>query len=216
MFGKNKIAPIISKAQNQLAIVEIFLTLQGEGPYVGRSAIFVRLGGCNLQCKFCDTEFDNYELLKHDEIIKRIEQVNKYNSNLIVITGGEPLRQNISKLCKLLINLGFTVQIETNGTILRKLPDQVKIICSPKLINNKNYDISEELINYVDAFKFLIAETGPYASLPKLSTDKPIYLQAIDSYHLVENQKNLAYAVKLALQHNYILSLQTHKILNIS
>ena len=217
MFGKNNIAPIITKTQDKLAVVEIFLTLQGEGPYVGRPAIFIRLGGCNLQCKFCDTEFDNYQLLNHDEILNRIKKVNKYGSNLIVITGGEPLRQNISKLCELLIDLGFIIQIETNGTIFRKLPDQVKIICSPKLTNNKNYNISTELINYVDAFKFLVSSIRTeYSQLPMLKIDKPIYIQAIDSYDKQQNQENLAYALKLVLKYNYILSLQTHKILNIS
>jgi len=216
MFGKNNIAPIISKNQDKIAVVDIFLTLQGEGPYVGRPAIFVRLGGCNLQCEFCDTEFDNYQLFSHNEIIESINKANLHNSNLIIITGGEPLRQNINQLCELLIKLGFTIQIETNGTIFRKLPDGVKIICSPKLINTSTYHLSKELITYVDAFKFLVSSIGKYSQLPILKIDKPIYVQAIDAYNVKQNQANLAYALKLVLKYNYILSLQTHKILNIS
>ena len=214
MFGKNKISPIITKTQKKISVVEIFETLQGEGPYVGRAAIFLRLGGCNLKCDFCDTEFDNYTLLSNREIVIRIKQLSN-NINLIVITGGEPLRQDIEPLCKLLIKENFEIQIETNGTIFRKLPKQVKIICSPKIYNNK-YHISNELIDYVDAFKFLVASTGLYKEIPNLKTNKPIYIQPIDEYNENKNQKNLAYALKIVLKHNYILSLQIHKILNIA
>ena len=213
MFGKNNISPIITKTQKEIAVVKIFRTLQGEGPYVGRAAIFLRLGGCNLQCSFCDTEFDNYTLLSNKEIVKKIKQLSN-NINLIVITGGEPLRQDIKPLCKLLIEENFEIQIETNGTIFRKLPKQVKVICSPK-IYKKKYHITKELIEYIDAFKFLVASTGLYQEIPNIETNKPIYIQPIDEYNEEKNQKNLAYALKIALKHNYILSLQTHKILNI-
>ena len=170
MFGKNKISPVITKPHNNIAVVDIFKTLQGEGPYVGRPAIFVRLGGCNLQCNFCDTEFDDYKLLSNKQIITKIRKLNN-NINLIVITGGEPLRQDIESLCKLLIKEGFVIQIETNGTIFRKLPKEIKIICSPKL-HNKKYHITQELIDYVDAFKFLVESKGLYRKIPKFKTKK--------------------------------------------
>src|SRR3989338_10974174 len=136
MFGKNKILKPENGDGLKLKVQEIFATFQGEGPYVGYPSVFVRLGGCNLTCDFCDTEFDDFVEFTLDEIIAKIILLAK-NCELIVISGGEPLRQPIAPLCQKLIDCGFLVQIETNGTIFRKIPRQVKIICSPKTANGK-------------------------------------------------------------------------------
>lgn len=71
MFGNNKISNIVPKGGDFLEVVKIFHTLQGEGPFAGTPAIFVRLGGCNLQCKFCDTEFDHFNSLSISDIIEK-------------------------------------------------------------------------------------------------------------------------------------------------
>lgn len=142
MFGNNKILPPTTHDGDFLDVQEIFATLQGEGNFVGQPAVFVRLGGCNLACKFCDTDFDNFEKISLTNILQKIHnlalnQNNKRVRNLVVITGGEPLRQPIEKFCQKLINDNFLVQIETNGTLFRNLPKEVKIICSPKFSNKK-------------------------------------------------------------------------------
>lgn len=215
MLGQNKISNVISKGGDSLEIVNIFPTLQGEGPFSGRAAIFIRLGGCNLQCKFCDTEFDDYIVMTISQIIDKILSFTKsYKINMIVITGGEPLRQPIEKLCHILIAHKFKIQIETNGTINRKLPKEVTIICSPKMINGK-YHITKELINYVDYFKFLVEATGEYDTIPRLNFSQPVYIQPIDTLNKKLNKKNITHAIDLVMKHNYILSLQTHKILQI-
>jgi 7-carboxy-7-deazaguanine synthase len=98
---------------------EIFSSIQGEGPRAGQRALFIRLSGCNLRCNFCDTkysytgkEFDNNYIIK---------EIQKYNGNLIVITGGEPLLQKpeLIDLFKKMAynNLHHIIQFETNGTI---------------------------------------------------------------------------------------------------
>lgn len=214
MFGKNKISNIVPKGGDYLDIVEIFPTIQGEGPLSGIPAIFIRLGGCNLKCKFCDTEFDNYRTLSLSQIIAQISETKVPKTKLIVITGGEPLRQPIKKLCNLLIENGYMVQVETNGTILRKLPEQVTIVCSPKIVNN-SYNITNELMEYADCFKFLVESKGKYSIVPKRDFTKPVFIQPIDSYNKKTNEENMAYATDLALRNNYRLSLQIHKILNI-
>ncbi len=220
MFGKNKISPIITKkSQKTFKIVKIFKTLQGEGRFAGYPAIFIRLGGCNLQCDFCDTEFDNYDNFLLEEIIENIEDLAIKDQNnkikLIVLTGGEPLRQNIENLVKALLKLGFLVQIETNGTIKREISKKAYIICSPKMIKGK-YKITKELIDYVDAFKFIIRKNGDdYKEVPNIKTTKPIYVQAMDEYDEQKNKENLAYTIQLAIENNYILSLQQHKILGV-
>ncbi|MBT4878719.1 MAG: 7-carboxy-7-deazaguanine synthase QueE [Alphaproteobacteria bacterium] len=215
MFGKNKILKVENHLGDFLMVVNIFKTLQGEGPFSGEPAIFVRLGGCNLKCSFCDTEFDNFERINLNDIVQKINtEISKDNIKLIVITGGEPLRQPIEKFCGKLLELGFKVQIETNGTIARKLPQEVHIVCSPK-ITNKKYNISENLIKYADSFKFLLSSEGDYKLIPKLECSKPIYVQPIDSYNQQQNLLNQKYTMKVALKYGYIYSIQQHKILNI-
>ena len=108
MFGKNKILKIEQHAGDFLDIQEIFPTLQGEGPFVGQGAIFIRLGGCNLKCNFCDTEFDSFKNFSLTEILQKVIELSKNSQGkivrkLVVITGGEPMRQPIEKLCKELI-----------------------------------------------------------------------------------------------------------------
>lgn len=114
-----------------LEVNHIFNTLQGEGPLAGWPATFVRLAGCNLQCYWCDTEYTERALVHVDRIADRC------TSTLVVITGGEPLRQNIVPLVKKLRETRHIIQIETNGTIWDPKLDEQKVIyvVSPKTKN---------------------------------------------------------------------------------
>lgn len=217
MFGKNKISPPQNHSGDHLNVQEIFPTLQGEGPYVGMPAIFIRLGGCNLACSFCDTEFESYKKQDLEEIIKEVKDLANEAVKLIVITGGEPLIQPIEKLCQNLINSGFLVQIETNGTLYRDLPSEVKIICSPKVTNGKYHRIRPDLLKRIDAFKFIISSTNPeYADLPDIKTGSAeIFLQPMDEYDKAKNQQNTELAMRLCIEGGSRLSIQTHKILGI-
>lgn len=220
MFGKNKIMKPINHDGDFLDIEEIFLTFQGEGPNVGAPAVFIRLGGCNLACDFCDTEFDNYKKLSLDEILQQINNFSyQAKFNLIVVTGGEPLRQPIDNLCNQLLKQGFKVQIETNGTIFRKLDNRVEIVCSPKSSNNKFFKIRSDLLPKISAFKFIISKSKqPYNEVPQIGQNEnnaKIYLQPMDEYDEVKNKENLELAKKLCLINGYNLSLQTHKIIEV-
>jgi 7-carboxy-7-deazaguanine synthase len=111
-----------------LDVHSIFYTFQGEGPFAGTPCVFVRLGGCNLQCPGCDTIYtdkpgDKYKrkLKTALETVGAVAQAFPYSPTqrdrkLVVITGGEPFRQNIAPFVKLLIEAGFFVQIESNGS----------------------------------------------------------------------------------------------------
>lgn len=224
MFGKNKVMkPEIHSGEN-LDVQEIFPTLQGEGPYVGQPAVFIRLGGCNLACAFCDTEFDSYKNLSLKKILSEVEKLaknleGKIVRKLIVITGGEPLRQPIERLCEELINRNFLIQIETNGTIFRDLPADVKIICSPKSSNGKYHQIRPDLLSRINAFKFIISKTDKnYSQISEIGQSSfaiPVYVQPMDEQDEASNQANLELAKKLCEENGYFLSLQTHKILGI-
>ncbi len=224
MFGQNQILKPENHSGEDLAVQEIFATLQGEGPYVGHPAIFIRLGGCNLACNFCDTEFDSYSSMHCDEIITKANQISlgenqQKTHHLAVITGGEPLRQPISLLCKLLLNENFSVQIETNGTIFRPLNERVKIICSPKSSNGRYYPIHPDLLPKISAFKFLISASNPsYFDIGEVGQNTcsaQIYVQPMDEYNPKKNQANIERALDLCRKKGYFLSLQTHKILQI-
>jgi 7-carboxy-7-deazaguanine synthase len=213
MKGSNPIRPPVMDDGAQLAVQEIFATLQGEGPYAGWPALFVRLGGCNLACDFCDTDFEDFAQISVADIAAKAK-----GHKLVVITGGEPLRQNIAPLCEVLIAAGAKVQIETNGTLYRELPKAVEIICSPKNTNGSYHPIRADLVSRINAFKFLISASHPgYVDVPEVGQgDIPVYVQPMDEYDTEKNAANRARATKLALEHGYRLSLQLHKIVGIA
>ncbi len=99
-----------------LLVNEIFYSIQGESTFAGLPCIFVRLAGCNLRCRWCDTTYahKNGELLSLEEII---EKIRRYSCSLVEITGGEPLLQeNTPTLADELLSLGYRVLVETNGS----------------------------------------------------------------------------------------------------
>jgi organic radical activating enzyme len=218
-FGNNPIlAPKITDGKS-LDVQEIFATFQGEGIFTGFPAIFIRLGSCNLACSFCDTDFDSPKEISLSNIITQaldFANINKKRIyNLVVITGGEPLRQNIIPLCEKLLENGFQVQIETNGTLFQNIPKQVNIVCSPKNTSGKYHPIRPDLLSKISAFKFLIcANDKNYNYVPEVGQSKcniPVYLQPIDEQDESKNHNNHKRTIELARQHGCRLSLQTHK-----
>lgn len=139
----------VHNADGILSVHSIFHTIQGEGPFCGYPAVFVRLAGCNLQCPLCDTEYTQGRRPLHpDQILEEIYRVmgDTRNTRLIVVTGGEPFRQDLAELFDALTKAGYFVQVETNGTLDPpddsdsewkysddfNHPDGVYIVCSPK------------------------------------------------------------------------------------
>jgi 7-carboxy-7-deazaguanine synthase len=219
MFGNNPKRPPSKGDGKNLAVQEIFPTLQGEGPYTGWPAIFIRLGGCNLACTFCDTEFESYQTIALETILDTVYSFNpKGKTNLVVITGGEPLRQPIHPLCQALIHAGYKVQIETNGTLYQELPREVEIVCSPKPGKAGYSPIRPDLLKKINAFKFIIsAEQALYQNIGDVGQGNiPVYVQPMDEYDPVRNSANLKHTVELSLHYGYRVSLQTHKILGVA
>ena len=110
-------------------IVEIFHSVQGEGYHTGTPSIFIRFGGCNLQCSWCDTDFSKWDRMSITEIMAILKQ---WTTRRIIYTGGEPAMQKLRPLSDELHSKGYNIAIETNGTIELK-EGLVDWICvSPK------------------------------------------------------------------------------------
>ncbi len=112
--------------------MEHFYTIQGEGYHQGRAAYFIRLGGCDVGCVWCDVK-DSWDASKHPLVSTEtlITTVQKTAAKLVVITGGEPLMHNLTELTFKLQNAGFETNIETSGS--SKLSGHWNWIClSPK------------------------------------------------------------------------------------
>src|SRR5215203_4795010 len=110
--------PIIDEAaQIKLPVMEHFYTLQGEGVYTGKAAYFIRLGGCDVGCVWCDVK-DSWDGGKHplwkiDDLVKTVKET---PAQIVVITGGEPLMHDLTELTTKLHNAGLKTHIETSGS----------------------------------------------------------------------------------------------------
>ena len=92
-----------------MRVIEIFDSFQGEGLYVGEPATFLRLGGCNLNCDFCDTEFDDYKEISVELVTECVlNHIQNHKNKLLVITGGEPLL-HYDELKELVSNLSYQI-----------------------------------------------------------------------------------------------------------
>lgn len=163
MFGTN---PLRKKEQTDglsLRVQKIWHTIQGEGPFAGCPAVFIRLAGCNLRCYFCDTDFESGygNVMSVGDVLDQVRSFISYPS-LVVITGGEPFRQNILPLCNALVFSSFRTQLETAGTFwvagLEMLikTGAVSLVCSPK-----SGKVHDAISKHCQHWKYLInAEEG--------------------------------------------------------
>ncbi|AIM40614.1 orgamic radical activating enzyme [Vibrio phage VpKK5] len=215
-----------------LDVHSIFFTIQGEGIFAGHPAVFIRLAGCNLQCPACDTEYtEGRQKLAVPTIVSAVRDASPRQDSLpiVVISGGEPFRQNITLLVKTLLEHGFQVQIETNGTAyVDGFPyEDVTIMCSPKIgsvhrslrphVDAYKYVISHDAVSGIDGLptSVLATDSGGKVARPQPDFKGKIYVQPMDAKDKQANEKNLDAAIRSAMKHNYILCVQVHKIINV-
>jgi len=166
-----------------LKVSEWFDSIQGEGVYIGTPMSFVRLAGCNLRCKWCDTK---YALGKGKEVDeKHIVRSLKFPD--VCITGGEPLLQDVSRLVDLLHYDYHKVHIETNGTIIpKKLPEIDVWTISPKLTNSgmRNRWKVETLASLIEQ----IRDEGYKLQLKFVIVEPEDMLEALDVLEEIEQE----------------------------
>ena len=168
-----------------LSVSEIFASFQGEGPRAGVPSTFVRLGGCNLACWWCDSaftwRFNDYKPHQLGKVFDKTIELEQYTSSRlwhevsalaprnVVITGGEPMLQQTRLIIPIddMLTSGMTVEIETAGTISPDLPfnDQIFYNVSPKLASSRNTKASrykagvlKKFLPLKSIFKFVLAE----------------------------------------------------------
>jgi 7-carboxy-7-deazaguanine synthase len=172
--------------EDELLITSYFYTLQGEGPYAGMTSVFVRLAGCNFGgkgvngagCEFCDTKFfyNQGKIMSFSSILEKVNELseNKKKTDLIVITGGEPMLQaNVSKFSEFLNNNGYNTQFETNGSFIRNIAREHNgckntIVCSPKMGGATSYPtLRKDVFDRADVLKFVVEEEGKFSYIPE-------------------------------------------------
>lgn len=228
-----------SLGHENLDVHSIFYSIQGEGPFVGTPAVFVRLAGCNLQCPGCDTIYTTGRNWMDVGLIVRCVQSrmgDQKSNKLVVITGGEPFRQDIGKLVRALIDVGCYVQVETNGVL--PPPEGVPVsrdVSQRKgfyiVVSPKTGKVNARTEKAACAYKFVMAADsvndadglpihalandlgGLQVARPPADWKGLLYLQPMDEQDETNNKRNIAACVKSCMQHGYILQLQIHKIL---
>ena len=194
-----------------LPLMEAFYTLQGEGYYKGSAAYFIRIGGCDVGCHWCDVK-ESWDAAKHPptQIQEIVEEAYQY-SKTIVITGGEPLMWNMEPLTQALKLKNMQIHIETSGAY--PITGHWDWFClSPKknmLPTAEAYHIANELkvIVYNKNDLLFAEEQAQY-----VNDDCILYLQPEWS----KREKVMPILVDYVLQNpKWKVSLQTHKYLNI-
>ena len=200
------------KEQELLPVMEAFYTIQGEGYHQGRAAYFIRLGGCNVGCFWCDVK-ESWDADKHPkiEVNTIISQASSYPARLAVITGGEPLMHNLDTLTAELRNTGFETNIETSGSY--PLSGQWNWICvSPK----KFREPLPEVLALANEIKVVIYNKTDFAWAEKHATmvnsDCKLYLQP----EWDRSSEMTPLIVDYIKDHpQWQLSLQVHKYINV-
>lgn len=166
-----------------LLVTEIFRSIQGESTFAGWPCAFVRLTGCNLRCRWCDTSYayEGGTEMGADEVLGRIEAL---GGELIEFTGGEPLLQpKAVDLANALAASGRTVLVETNGSLDISVltPEVVAIVDmkGPSSDQAGRMDLKNlERLRERDEVKFVIAHRGDYAHmlelLPRIDTKRNV------------------------------------------
>ncbi len=192
-------------------INEIFYSVQGEGRWTGRPAIFLRFAGCNLECNFCDTEHEKFMEFDTETILKFLSWYAPHTREglplpMLILTGGEPTNQNLFPLVGELINRGWYIAIETNGTNPDMIPRQVHhVTVSPKF----GADYSGWF------FPDKIAELKVLFD-PRV--DPKLFRQRFDAswYYIQPMSGDIQPALEYVKENpEWMLSLQTQKLINI-
>jgi organic radical activating enzyme len=196
----------------KLPLMEDFYTIQGEGFYQGHAAYFIRLGGCDVGCVWCDVK-ESWDASAHPKILisTMAQHAKASGARIVVVTGGEPAMYDLSNLTEALRSEGLRTNIETSGAY--PITGQWDWVCfSPKKFKTPEpsvYDVADELkIIVYNKSDFNWAEE--FAR--KIKPDCKLFLQPEWS----KEKEMLPLIIDYVKKHpNWRISLQVHKYMNI-
>ncbi len=195
-----------------LPLMEQFYTIQGEGYHQGKASVFIRLGGCDVGCVWCDVK-DSWDVTRHPQVpvTDIVAESMKYVAPICVITGGEPLMHNLNALCHALHAAGKRTHIETSGA--HRLSGEWDWIClSPKKFKAP----LPEVIAVADELKVVVYNKSDFAWAEQhaamVNADCKLFLQP----EWGKSDTVLPMMIDYVKQHpQWRISLQTHKYMNI-
>jgi len=169
-----------------LEVVEIFVSLQGEGPMQGLPEIFIRVAGCNLNCDYCDSKYAHHgKVMSVNDIMAEIVTIREDTKiNSICITGGEPLiHANMDRLLSALSEEDFHIVLETNGTQnIESFPWVDCFVCDYKF-NAYFHPNNYEALDDCDCLKFVVGEWKHITLIPdivsKLGNNPEVHISPI-------------------------------------
>jgi organic radical activating enzyme len=196
----------------RLPLVEDFFSLQGEGYHTGKAAYFIRIGGCDVGCSWCDSRFawnsDLHPLVDTDEIFRRIADS---GTDSVVVTGGEPLMSSLDYLCEGLKKMNINTYLETSGAY--PLSGKWDWIClSPK----KNMPPIDEICRMASELKVIVEDESDFLWAEKyrelVNNDCRLFLQPEWSRFETIIPEIVEYIKKHPI---WRMSLQVHKYMHI-
>ncbi len=207
-----KVATKVIRSVDQLPVMEAFHSIQGEGYHQGKSAYFIRLGGCDVGCHWCDVK-DSWNADNHPSWVvgDLVKEVKNHESKMVIITGGEPLMHNLDLITSSLQSEGYQTHIETSG--VHSISGIWDWICfSPKKFKSPKpeiYEAADELkvVIYNNA-DFLWAEQHA----ERVGAKCKLYLQPEWSKREIVMPKIVDYIKK---NPKWSMSLQIHKYLGV-
>ena len=207
----DKKTKLLLEKGESLPIMEAFYTIQGEGFHKGSASYFIRTGGCDVGCHWCDVkeswDENSHPIISVEEIVKKSAGF----SGCVVVTGGEPLMWNMNPLTKALKKLGKKTHIETSGAYpLTGVWDWVCL--SPKKAKRP----IEDAYNHAHELKIIIYNNHDFKfaeqEAKKVNKNAILYLQP----EWEKREKMMPLMVDFVKKNpKWKLSLQTHKYLNI-
>jgi len=196
----------------KLPVMEAFYTVQGEGTFTGHPAYFIRLGGCDVGCVWCDVKASwEAEKWPVESIEKIVEGALKYPGRLVVITGGEPLMYDLGPLTTLLKEKGFSINIETSGT--HPFSGHFDWVCfSPKKFKEPHESIFER----ADELKVIVFHKSDFAFAEKHAEKVRPSCKKLLQPEWSKSKKYTNYIIEYIKNHpDWNISLQTHKFMDI-
>jgi len=202
----------LKRGNFEYPVMESFYTIQGEGHFQGHAAYFIRLGGCDVGCHWCDVK-ESWPMDTHPKVSiqQLLQEVQQTPCEIVVITGGEPLMHDLHPLTQALQAAGFRTHIETSG--VGKLSGSWDWICfSPKKFKDPN----PAIYSLVNELKIVVFNKSDFKWAQTFVKDMPKTARLLLQPEWSKREEMNPLIVDFVKEHpHWNISIQTHKYLQI-